>query len=309
MSLKQPFPSSPPAARGSSPGVTAPAVDLAHHPVVLLCGGRGVFLPDAASGERETGQRCAKGLVEIAGEPLLVHVLRHFVRHGARRFLLACGKDHARFAALGSALGPAVDEETRTPEAQAFAQISGAAGYTPQPAQAFRLRAPGLAGTLLALDTGAESSTAERLRRVRPFVEQAPWFFATYSDTLCTVDLREEARFHEAHGKLATCLAVRLPTRFRILGLRRGETQVRGFAERPVIVSDSIVGGFYALRPGVFGPAYLGSAGNAVFEAGVLEALARDGHLEAYAHEGQWLHFDHERDLPALAEAVAKAAR
>jgi glucose-1-phosphate cytidylyltransferase len=135
-----------------------------------------------------------------------------------------------------------------------------------------------------------------------------PLFWLTYSDTLCPVNLVEIAATHVTHGRIATCLGVRLPTRFRILGIRRGESLVRGFASRPVIQNDFINGGFYVMQPEIFGPRYLGNPELAVLEEGVLDALAADEQLVVYPFEGPWQYLDCERDLGPLAQLVTLSA-
>lgn len=243
-------------------------------PVVILCGGAGIHIDDS-------GRRWSKGLVEVSGQPLIGHLVRFFARYGSRRFVLACGHERERYEAWLARVG------TRD-------------------GQGYLLASDGLAGHVEVVDTGLATGTGERIRRVRSHVERAPWFWLTYSDTLADVDLAAEARFHEEHGKIATCVAARLPTRFRILGMRRGEAEVRGFARQPVIQNDAINGGFYALRPAVFDGPYLGDPANQVFEEAVLERLSRDGQLMAYVHEGAWQHLDAERDLRYLAELTGR---
>jgi glucose-1-phosphate cytidylyltransferase len=210
--------------------------------------------------------------------------MRHYVQHGMRRFILACGHGLDEYAALLGRLGSWRGQEVS-------------------------LGAASLAGSAAIVDTGLTTMTGDRLRRVRPWIEAAPWFWVTYSDTLSSVDLQALARFHLDHGKIATCLAARLPTRFRILGIRRGESEVRGFAARPVIQADFINGGFYAFRQEIFAEPYLGSPANEVLEERVLETLARNGELMAFAHDGPWQHFDTERDLRLMAELVEDQQR
>lgn len=247
-------------------------MNLNEIPVVLLCGGNGVFL---AGGERQ-----AKGLVEVGGEALVVHLLRHFCRAGARRFILCCGYQMDRYLNLFAALG----------------ELEGGR---------FRLTGSGLEGTAELVDTGLDTPTGARLRQVAPLLAQAPWFWVTYSDTLSTVKLEDLARFHLGHGRRASCLAAQLPTRFRILGMRRGESVVRGFADRPVIQSAFINGGFYAFQPELLGPEYLGDPAHTVLEEAVLGRLVEQGELMAYPFEGEWQYFDGERDLANLGRLVA----
>ncbi|MBK8727241.1 MAG: hypothetical protein IPL96_14695 [Holophagaceae bacterium] len=246
--------------------------NLREIPVVSLCGGDGVFI-DA------TGVRHSKGLVQVEGEAIIVHLLRHFARHGARRFLLCCGRAMEGYAETLEAFGERGGNEVQ-------------------------LSRGGLEGVAKLIDTGPVTPTAERVRKARPFLGNAPWFWVTYSDTLCPVDLQDLANFHLEQGRIATCLAARLPTRFRILGMRRGETLVRGFATRPVIQNDFINGGFYAFQAEIFGPAYLGDADHAVMEEVVLEALAAGDQLVAYPYEGPWQYLDSERDIQLLGRIV-----
>lgn len=243
-------------------------MNMAEIPVVILCGGEGVRIDG-------TGLRSPKGVVPVEGEAILVHLLRHFVRHGARCFVLSCGREMDRFRTTLEAYGEA------TPDG-------------------ILLQRGGLAGTARLVDTGAATPTADRVRQVRSFLAGAPWFWVTYSDTLCPVDLVDLARFHLDQGRIATCLAARLPTRFRILGMRRGETLVRGFAAQPVIQNDFINGGFYAFNAEIFGEAFLGHSGRPVLEEAVLESLAAAGQLVAYPYEGPWQYLDGERDLRQL---------
>lgn len=243
-------------------------MNLQEIPVVLLCGGNGVFVDGS-------GGRCSKGLVELRGEALVVHLLRHFCRAGSRHFVICCGYQMELYLALFNSLG-------------------SREGFR------FKLNAAGLSGTAELLDTGLTTPTADRIRLAAPLVRDAPWFWVTYSDTLSDVRLQDLANFHLSHGHVATCLAARLPTRFRILGMRRGEGAVRGFSDKPVIQSGFINGGFYAFRQELFGPNYLGDLSHHVLEDEVLGALVAHEELVGFAFEGKWQYFDCERDLAVL---------
>jgi glucose-1-phosphate cytidylyltransferase len=242
-------------------------------PVVILCGGRGIQID--ASGKRQS-----KGLVRVAGEAMIVHLMRHFCRHGFRRFILACGSESDGYRELMAGIGAIQDGR-------------------------ILLSRGGLTGSAEIVDTGIEAQTGQRIRAVRPLLEDVPTFWVTYSDTLSPVDLGEMVRAHRSGGKVASCLGARLPTRFRILGMRRGEAMVRGFANRPVIQNDFINGGFYLFQPEIFGDRYLGAPGTEVLEEAVLAALASDGQLVAFPYEGPWQYLDSERDLGQLDRVVA----
>jgi glucose-1-phosphate cytidylyltransferase len=112
------------------------------------------------------------------------------------------------------------------------------------------------------------------------------------------------ADFHLREGRIATLVAARVPTRFRVLGLRDDESLVRGFASKSVIQKDFINGGFYCFLPKIFDADYLGVSPEIVLEDAVLDKLARDRQLTAWTYEGPWQHLDSERDLGKL-EALA----
>lgn len=245
-------------------------------PVVVLCGGRGVYVDGS-------GVRRVKPLVEIAGEPLVVHLLRHYADHGFGRFILSAGYQRAELAAALA----------RLPGATA-----GAGGAE------IEARLADLPCRIEVVDSGEAASTGDRIRACEGRLGAAPIFAATYSDSLSTVDLGAMAAAHLAHGKIATLLAARVPTRFRILGMRPGETIVRGFATKPVIRNDFINGGFYFFRREVLGPDLLGAGRGIVLEETVLDALAARGELIAFPFEGPWRFYDAERDAVALGEMV-----
>ncbi|WP_306598027.1 hypothetical protein [Geothrix sp. 21YS21S-2] len=211
---------------------------------------------------------------------MILHLIRTFVQAGSRHFILCCGYQMDLYSTL-------------------FATVGKGDGLH------FELAGPGLEGTVDLVDTGLATPTAERVKQVQPLLRDVPWFWVTYSDTLSHVKLGELARFHLDHGLIATCLAARLPTRFRILGMKRGENLLRGFSDNPVIQNDYINGGFYAFRQELFNPAYLGNPASKVLEDAVLGELVKDGQMMAFPYEGPWHYLDCERDLGYLEALLA----
>ncbi|MEO8502784.1 MAG: NTP transferase domain-containing protein [Acidobacteriota bacterium] len=248
-------------------------------PVVILCGGRGIPVGDPPV-------RTPKALVRVAGEAMVCHVLRHYARAGFRRFILAAAAPLEPFAAALNA---------------SFSARSSASGEL-----LVEIASAGCA--LAVLDTGASAATGDRILQVRAHLGPAEHFGVSYSDTLSNVDLALLARAHRGHERLGTLVGARVPTRFRILGMRLGETLVRGFASRPVILNDYINGGHYLFRRAVLEPPYLGGRDvGVILENEVLEALAADEQLVSFPHEGSWQYLDAERHLPLL-EAIARSA-
>ncbi|HEX5379567.1 MAG TPA: glucose-1-phosphate cytidylyltransferase, partial [Phenylobacterium sp.] len=141
------------------------------------------------------------------------------------------------------------------------------------------------------VDTGAESMTGGRLRRVADYLTPGEAFFFTYGDGVADVDLKALAEFHKSHGKQATVTAVSPPGRYGALEIIDGG--VRRFIEKPPGDEGLINGGFFVLQPEVVSR-ILGD--DVPWEAEPLQGLARDGELMAFHHPGFWTGMDTLRD-------------
>lgn len=241
-------------------------------PVVILCGGRGIYIDDS-------GERRPKGLVRISGEPLFIHVIYSYLASGFNRFILSTGYQGQSFKSILT---------------QNYAAKKGS-----DPHQ-YWVTLKGIKCEIQVEDTGLDSSTGTRIRKVAPLLKDQDWFCVTYSDVLSSVNLAEVAQTHMTRGKLATLVGVKLPTRFRILGLKAGDPLVRGFASKPVIQNDYINGGFYFFNKKILETDYLGSEGEIVLEEAILEKLALEGNLLSFPHGGSWHYLDCERDITIL---------
>ena len=113
------------------------------------------------------------------------------------------------------------------------------------------------------------------------------------------MDLGAQMRFHRAHQLIASLLSARPPVRFRILGMRQGESLVRAFAPRPVIENTFINGGYYLFNQAIWDAAW-GLTPDVPLENQPLERLAAAGQLAAFEHNGAWHYCDGERDLDLL---------
>jgi glucose-1-phosphate cytidylyltransferase len=146
------------------------------------------------------------------------------------------------------------------------------------------------------VDTGAETQTGGRLKRVAEYVADQP-FFMTYGDGVADVDLAALLAFHEEQGRLATVTAVQPPGRYGALQLQ-GE-RVAGFQEKPQGDGGWINGGFFVLSPQAVD--YIAGDKNS-WENGPLARLAGEGQLSAYLHPGYWQPMDTLRDKNHLEE-------
>jgi glucose-1-phosphate cytidylyltransferase len=145
------------------------------------------------------------------------------------------------------------------------------------------------------IDTGADTLTAGRLRRLEPHLRDSGTFMVTYGDGLSDVNLQHLLDFHKSHGRLATLTAVRPPARFGTM-VFQGD-QVLEFREKLQTSEGWINGGFFVFEPEVF--EYLDGDQTAL-ESEPLEQLSADGELMAYRHEGFWQCMDTVRDKQRL---------
>jgi glucose-1-phosphate cytidylyltransferase len=240
--------------------------------VVLLAGGLGTRLAE------ETEVK-PKPMVEIGGRPILWHIMKQYAHHGFKEFYVALGYKGEvikRFFLDYYSLNGSVSLDFRTGNVQA--------------------RNRECEDWVVHLeDTGVNTMTGGRLKRLEPQLRPGGTFMLTYGDGVCDLDLRRLLEFHRRCGRLATITAVRPPARFG--GLVFDGDLVAEFTEKPQIGEGWINGGFMVLEPGVFD--YL--EGDAtVLEAHALEHLAEDGQLAAYRHENFWQCMDTIRDKRLL---------
>jgi glucose-1-phosphate cytidylyltransferase len=224
-----------------------------------------------------------KPMVEIGGRPILWHIMKHYAHYGHCDFVIALGykgevikRYMLDYASLHSDLRVAL----RTGD------VIHQNGNGSQPDD----------WTVDLIDTGPETATGGRIKRLAPFVGDST-FMLTWGDGVSDVDLDALLSFHRSHGKLATLTAVRPPARFGHLEL--DEDVVTEFSEKPQIGEGWINGAFFVLEPGVFD--YI-DEDSTPWEREPLERLAREGQLRAYRHPSFWQCMDTLRDKKLLEE-------
>ncbi len=235
---------------------------------VILAGGLGTRIS-------EESHLRPKPMIEIGGRPILWHIMTLYSRHGFNDFIVCLGykgyiiKEYFANYVLHNA-DVTVDLE------------KGAIEYHATNHEPWRV-------TLV--ETGGETMTGGRLKRVARYLEPSEPFFLTYGDGLSDVDLTALAAFHRAHGREATVTAVAPPGRFGALDL--DHDRVRRFSEKPPGDNALINGGFFVLQPSVLARI---SGDATVWENEPLEGLARDDQLMAFRHDGFWAAMDTLRD-------------
>lgn len=241
--------------------------------VVLLAGGRGTRLSE------ETDVR-PKPMVEIGGHPILWHIMKGFRHHGLKEFVLALGYKGdfiKRWFLDRRALAGDLTLDMATGKVEHRERIDED-------------------WTVDLVDTGLDTLTGGRVRRLRPYLDST--FVVTYGDGVSDVDVSALVAFHKRHGRLATVTAVRPPARFG--AIQFDGDRVDRFSEKPQAGEGWINGGFIVMEPGVLD--YLTGDDNSL-EIHALEALAADGQLFAYRHDGFWQCMDTLRDKQYLQAA------
>ena len=235
---------------------------------VILAGGLGTRISE------ETHLK-PKPMVEIGGRPILWHIMKLYYGHGIRDFIVCCGFRGYFIKEYFANYSLHMSDMT-------FDLAENRLQFHKKNAESWRV-------TLV--DTGENSMTGGRLKRVASYLENEEAFCFTYGDGVADVDISDTIAFHRRHGRLATVTAVRPPARFGALKLE--DDTVRGFQEKPEGEGGFINGGFFVLSPKVIDRI---TDDNTVWEQEPLMSLAEDGELKAYFHEGFWQPMDTLRD-------------
>lgn len=241
---------------------------------VILAGGLGTRLSE------ETSTR-PKPMVEIGGKPILWHIMKMYSAHGVNDFIICCGYK-----------GYLIKEYF----ANYFLHMSDVTfNMQDNTMKVHDRRAEPWCVTLV--DTGEESMTGGRLRRVGEYLRNEEAFCFTYGDGVSDVDIQATLDFHRKHGKRATLTATYPPGRFGALDISEG--QVLNFKEKPKGDGALINGGFFVLNPNVLG---LLVDDSTVWEQEPLMELAAQGQLMSFEHSGFWQPMDTLRDKHLLEE-------
>lgn len=235
---------------------------------VLLAGGKGTRLAE------ETHLR-PKPMIEIGGRPILWHIMKLYSAHGINEFIICCGYK-----------GNMIKEYF----ANYFLHFSDVTFDLASNAMTVRERKSEPWKVTL-VDTGDNTMTGGRLKRVARYLTDEHMFCFTYGDGLSDVDIGQLVAFHRQHGALATVTAVAPPGRFGALEI--DGARVTAFTEKPRGDGGRINGGFFVLSPRVI-DTIDGDA--TTFEADTMTTLATRGELFAYQHEGFWQPMDTMRD-------------
>jgi len=244
---------------------------------IILAGGLGSRLSE------ETTLR-PKPMVEIGGKPILWHIMNIYAAHGVNEFIVALGyrgeviKEYfLNFYAQNNdvtvdlATGASTIHDGRQPQWKVHL-----------------------------IDTGAQTQTGGRVKRLAKWLGNDETFMLTYGDGVADVNVRALLAFHESHGKIATVTTVRPPARFG--GIVFDGDRVDEFTEKPQTGEGWINGGFFVLNRKAL--SYI-DGDTTLWERDPMERLARDGQLMAYRHQGFWQPMDTLRERKVLEDLWA----
>ena len=239
---------------------------------VILAGGMGTRLAE------ETSIR-PKPMIEIGDRPILWHIMKLYTQHGVTDFIICLGykgylikESFANYHLHGADV--TID------------LVDNKVEYHHRRNEPWRI-------TLV--DTGNETMTGGRIKRVRDYLDPNEPFCMTYGDGLSNIDIGAEIAFHRKHGLKATVACVRPPARFGSLVLEGDK--ITAFEEKPQAESGLINGGFFVLNTSVID---LIKEDATVWEREPMETLAKSGQLAAWQHTDFWQPMDTLRDKQQL---------
>lgn len=250
--------------------------------VVLFAGGRGTRIAE------ESVLR-PKPMIEIGGKPILWHIMKSYAAYGHNEFVICLGykgwmiKEYFINYFMHNA-DVTVDLANNSIEVhQHFAEP-------------FKVSL---------IDTGLDTMTAGRLRRVLPYLGNET-FMLTYGDGLCDVNINKLIEFHRNTGKICTMTAIQANSRFGVINMEESGA-INGFEEKPADSGTWINGGFFVIEPSI--AQYLhADADDVMWERQPMNDLAKDAQIAAYRHHGFWKCMDTIREKEELEEMWVKGA-
>ena len=239
--------------------------------VIILAGGFGTRLS-------EYTKRIPKPMVKIAGHPIIIHIIRHYIKYGFKDFYIAAGYKSNEIKKY-------------------FKNFK-------KNAVPFNYKIKKNNCSISIIDTGQNTLTGGRLKRLKKYLKPGETFMFTYGDGLCDVNLKKLLRFYKRSKKMITVTAVRPPARF-------GEIQISGsivksFKEKPQISEGWINGGFFVTNYKFFD--YIKSD-KTILEKKPLEQACKNRNLSAYKFKGFWKCMDTLRDKQVLEKIMKKRVK
>ena len=246
---------------------------------VILAGGLGTRIS-------EESHLRPKPMITIGDKPILWHILKMYSHHGINDFIICLGYK-------GYVIKEYFSNYLLHTSNVTYDMAKNTVEVHERHAEPWRV-------TLV--DTGADTMTGGRIKRIKHYLDNNEPFCCTYGDGVSNINIKESVAFHKKHGKLATVTAIQPPGRYGALQIE-GDS-VGSFQEKPLGDGSWINGGFF-----VFNPAFIDdyiADDSTPLEIAPLRQLASDGQLQAYRHGGYWQAMDTLRDKTQLEDLWSK---
>lgn len=244
--------------------------------VVIFAGGRGTRIAEESSLR-------PKPMIEIGGKPILWHIMKIYAAYGHTEFIICLGykgwmiKEYfVNYFVHNADL--TVDLGNNSVEVHQ------------NNAEPFKVSL---------VDTGLDTMTAGRLKRVLPYTNNEP-FMLTYGDGVCDVNINDLIAFHQNSGKICTMTSIQAGSRFGVINMQEDGT-ITSFEEKPKDSGTWINGGFFVINPQIRD--YLNyDTDDMMWERQPMFDLANDGQIAAYKHHGFWKCMDTLREKEEMEE-------
>ncbi|MDZ4815343.1 MAG: glucose-1-phosphate cytidylyltransferase [Verrucomicrobiota bacterium] len=236
--------------------------------VVILCGGKGTRL-------REETEYRPKPMIPIGNRPILWHIMKTYASHGYKEFVLCLGYK-----------GEMIKDYFRN-YMWMTSDVTLKLGRTPS--NKFHTSHEEEDWSVTLADTGQETGTGGRIKKIESYLGTDENFFITYGDGVGNIDIKASLAYHIKHKKLLTLTSVRLPGRFGELAIST-DGQIERFAEKPPVSEGRINGGYFIASKEIF--KYLDPDPKHMFEKEPILKLIQDKQLMAYNHDGFWQPMD-----------------
>jgi len=241
---------------------------------VILAGGLGTRIS-------EETDNIPKPMIQIGGQPILWHIMKIYSFYGINEFIICCGYKGYVIKEYFSNYFLHMSDVT-------FCMKKNEMKVHQERAEPW---------TITLVDTGENTMTGGRIKRIQEYVKEDDAFCLTYGDGVSDVDINKLINFHKQQKTLATLTAVYPPGRFGALDLSKNKVQT--FEEKPKGDGTKINGGFFVLSPKVID---LIEDDATVWEQHPMETLASKGQMSAFEHNGFWQPMDTLRDKNYLEE-------
>lgn len=246
--------------------------------VVILCGGKGTRF-------REFPEDIPKPLAPIGNKPILWHIMKTYSHYGYKDFVLCLGYKGDMIKKYF------IEEEWRASDFTMNLKERRKITHSSEEED----------WNITFADTGLETNTGGRLKRIEKYIPEGENFFATYGDALANINIQQLLEFHKKNGKIATITTLRPYSQFGIVEIE--DSIVTSFKEKPKL-DYWINGGFFVFKKEVF--SHTGE--NDVLEKKTFETLAAKKEMAAYKFDGFWQCMDTFKDYQSFNELWEKGA-